>query len=82
MEVQNVNSFLINSELKSFKSFPYAFYFTNATESEFKELLNNFLSEYGIEEDNKFNPGIFTAYVAKNGYYIHTRRDKVFSPVH
>jgi hypothetical protein len=45
MEVQNVNSFLINSELKSGKNFPYAFYFTNATESEFKDLLNNFLSD-------------------------------------
>jgi hypothetical protein len=81
MEIQNVNSFLINSELKSGKGFPYAFYYTNATESEFKELLDKFLSEYGIEEDSKFNPGIFTAYVAKNGYYIHTRRDKVFCPI-
>lgn len=81
MEIQNVNSFLIDSELKSGKGFPYAFYFTNATESEFKELLNNFLSEYEIKEDSKFNPGIFTAYMAKNGYYIHARRDKVFSPI-
>ena len=81
MEIQNVNSFLINSELKSGKSFPYAFYFTNATESEFKDLLDKFLSEYRIEEDGKFNPGVFTAYVAKNGYYIHTRRDKVFCPI-
>jgi hypothetical protein len=81
MEIQNVNSFLIDSELKSGKGFPYAFYFTNATESEFKELLNNFLSEYEIKEDSKFNPGIFTAYVAKNGYYIPARRDKVFSPI-
>ena len=79
MEIQNVNSFLISSELK--KGFNFAFYFTNATESEFKELLNNFLLEYKIEEDSKFNPGIFTAYVAKNGYYIHTRRDKVFRPI-
>jgi hypothetical protein len=54
MEIQNVNSFLIDSELKSGKGFPYAFYFTNATESEFKELLNNFLSEYEIKEDSKF----------------------------
>jgi hypothetical protein len=82
MEIQNVYSFLINSELKSGKNFPYPFYFTNATESEFEELLDNFLSEYKIKEDNKFNPGVFTAYVAKNGYYIHTRRDKVFSPIH
>ena len=82
MEIQNVNSFLINSELQSSKGFPYAFYFTNATETQFKELLDNFLSEYEIKDDNKFNPGVFTAYVAKNGYYIHTRRDKVFCPIH
>jgi hypothetical protein len=81
MEIQNVNSFLISSELKSGKGFPFAFYFTNATEAEFKELLDKFLSEYRIEEDSKFNPGVFTAYVAKNGYYIHTRKDKVFSPI-
>lgn len=81
MEIQNVNSFLINSEINSGKGFAYAFYFTNATESQFKELLNNFLSEYEIKDDNKFNPGVFTAYVARNGYYIHTRRDRVFSPI-
>jgi hypothetical protein len=81
MEIKNVNSYLIDSELQG-KGFPFAFYFTNATESEFKALLNNFLSEYEIKEDSKFNPGVFTAYVAKNGYYIHTRKDKVFSPIH
>ena len=75
----NINSFLIDSELN--KSFPYAFYFTNATESEFNELLNNFLSEYEIKEDSKFNTGVFTAYVAKKGYYIHTQKDKVFRPI-
>jgi hypothetical protein len=81
MEIGIVNSFVIDSELTSGKDFPFAFYFTNATEAEFKELLNNFLVEYEIINDKKFNPGIFTAYVAKNGYYIHTRRDKVFHPV-
>jgi hypothetical protein len=81
MEIKNVNSYLIDSELQG-KGFPFAFYFTNATESEFKALLNNFLSEYEIKEDSKFNPGVFTACVAKNGYYIHTRKDKVFSPIH
>lgn len=45
MELQNVNSFLIKSELKNFKG-----------------LL--------------VNPGVFTAYLAKNGYYIHTRKIK------
>jgi hypothetical protein len=64
MEIKNVNSYLIDSELQG-KGFPFAFYFTNATESEFKALLNNFLSEYEIKEDSKFNPGVFTAYVQK-----------------
>jgi hypothetical protein len=81
MEIKNVNSFVIDSELASNKNFPFAFYFINATESEFKELLNNFLSEYEIKDDSKFNPGVFTAYVAKNGFYIHTMRDKVFRPI-
>jgi hypothetical protein len=70
MEIRNVNSFVIDSELTSNKNFPYAFYFTNGAESEFKELLNNFLSEYEIKDDSKFNPGVFTAYVAKNGFYL------------
>ncbi len=81
MEIKTVNSFLIDSDIESGKGFPYAFYFTNTTESEFKELLNNFLLEYEIKDDKKFNPGVFTAYIAKNGYYIHTRKDKIFRPV-
>ena len=81
MEIRNINSFVIDSELISNKKFPFAFYYTNATESEFIELLNNFLSEYEIKEETKFNPGIFTAYVAKNGFYIHSRKDKVFRPI-
>ena len=36
MEIKNVNSFVIDSELTSNKNFPFAFYFTNATESDLK----------------------------------------------
>ena len=84
MEVGKVNVLHVTTDPKKFKNtsttITYA-YLTTATETEFKELLNNFLSEYEINDDSKFNPGVFTEYVAKNGYYIHTRKDKVFSPI-
>ena len=78
MEIGKVNSFYIDSELESGKEFPYAFYFTNATETEFKELLDNYLSENESQGDNNFNVGVFSLYIGKQGYYIHTVRNKVF----
>ena len=79
MELTKINCFCIDSELKSGK-FDYAYYWTDATEDEFKELLSNYLSENGIQDDNKFKSGMFTAYIFQHGYYIHTRREKVFRP--
>jgi len=79
MEVTAINCYCIDSELKSGK-FDYAYYWTDASENEFKELLDNYLSENRIEDDSKFKAGMFTAYIFQKGYYIHTRRDKVFRP--
>jgi hypothetical protein len=79
MEIMEINCYCIDSEFKSGK-FDYAYYWTDATKEEFKELLNNYLSENVIQEDKKFKAGMFTAYVFQHGYYIHTRRDKVFRP--
>ncbi len=79
MEIRKINCYCIDSELKSGK-FDYAYYWTDATEEEFKELLDGYLSENNINEDKNFKSGIFTAYVFQQGYYIHTRRDKVFRP--
>lgn len=79
MELININCYCIDSELKSEK-FDFAYYWTDASEEEFEELLNNYLIENAIKEENKFKSGMFTAYVHQKGYYIHTRRDKVFRP--
>lgn len=66
-----LNTFYINSEQRG-EVIPSA-YFTDATEDEFKELLDNFLSE----NDGKFNIIRFTGYVGQNGYYIMTIRDVI-----
>ncbi len=79
MEIKRINCYCIDIELKTSK-FDYAYYWTDATEEEFKELLDNYLSENGIQDDDKFKSGMFTAYVFQQEYYIHTRRDKVFRP--
>ena len=55
--------------------------FTNATEEEFKELLENYLSENESQDGPDFSVQRFRNYVAKNGFYIHTMRDKVFRPI-
>jgi hypothetical protein len=79
MEIKKINCYCItDSELGS--KFDYAYYWTDATEEEFQELLNNYLSENGIQEDKKFKAGMFTMHIYQNGYYVHTRRDKVLAP--
>ena len=75
MEIIEINCYCIDSEIESGKFNP-AYYWTNATEEEFKGLLDNYLSEI----EGKFNEGTFTLYISKNGYYIHTRRTHVFPP--
>ena len=80
MEIQNVNSFLIDSELKSGKGFPYAFYFTNATESEFKDLLNGYISENESQDGPNFSVQRFSNYVVKNGFYIKTKGNFIIPP--
>lgn len=40
MQITNINCYCIDSELKSSK-FDYAYYWTDATLNEFKELLDN-----------------------------------------
>lgn len=70
-----INCYCIDPGIESGKPDP-AYYWTNATEEEFKALLDDYLSESG----GKFNDGPFTLYIMKNGYYIHTRRTHVFHP--
>jgi len=66
MEVGKVNVLHVTTDPKKFKNtsttITYA-YLTTATETEFKELLNDYLL------DNKFERRQFMSYVAQNGYY-------------
>jgi hypothetical protein len=79
MEKGKLNVFYIDSKLKWGTVLPSA-YFTNATEKEFFELLDNFLSEIESKGVSDFSAGVFTKYVAKNGYYILTEKSKVLPP--
>jgi hypothetical protein len=78
MEIKNINCYCIDSELG--KKFDYAFYWTDATEEEFQELLNGYLAENNIQEDKKFKAGMFTMYIWQHGYYVHTRQSHVLLP--
>jgi|WetSurMetagenome_2_1015567.scaffolds.fasta_scaffold150279_1 hypothetical protein len=79
MEIMKINCFCIDSEFKSGK-FDYAYYWTDATEEEFKELVDNYLAENNIQEDKKFKAGMFTMYMYQHGYYVYARKDRVFRP--
>lgn len=79
MDMVKLNCFSIDPHLKFGKILPSAF-FTNATQEEFKELLDNFISENEAKDDREFNAGLFTSYVQKNGYYIMTLKRKVLLP--
>lgn len=78
MKIKKINCFCVDSEPG--KKFDFAYYWTDATEEEFKELLDGFFTENSIENEEKFKSGMFTAYIFQHGYYIHTRREKVFKP--
>ena len=66
MEVGKVNVLYVTTDPKKFKNIlttiTYA-YLTTATETEFKDLLNDYLSE------NKFERRQFMSYVSQKGYY-------------
>jgi hypothetical protein len=76
MEMGKLNVFYVTSEFKiGNTTTPIASaYFTSTTETEFKELLDNFLS------DNEFNSGLFMSHVAKNGYYCTVLDKEVLTP--
>ena len=76
MEIGKLNVFYTNNELKigDVVTSSASAFFSNATESEFKNLLDNFLS------DNEFNSGLFMSYVAKNGYFCTVPDKEVLTP--
>ena len=74
MEKGKLNVFYIDSKLKWGTVLPSA-YFTNA--AEFFELLDNFLSEIESKGVSDFSAGVFTKYVAKNGYHILLKKESL-----
>ncbi|MGZ7067309.1 MAG: hypothetical protein ACXVHT_03335 [Methanobacterium sp.] len=76
MGMGKLNVYYVNSELKignTVTSIASA-YFSNATEEEFKNLLDNFLA------NNDFNSGLFMSYVAQNGYFCTVLDKEVLTP--
>ncbi len=76
MEIGKLNVFYISSDLKvgdTVINIASAF-LTNAIETEFKDLLDNYVS------DNKYNNSLFMSYVAQNGYYCTVLDKEVLTP--
>lgn len=76
MEIGKLNVYYINNDLKigdMVTSIAQA-YLSNATEEEFKGLLDSFLA------DNDLNSGLFMTYVAQNGYYCTVLEGEVLTP--
>jgi len=65
MEMGKLNAHYINSDLKIINTVPSIAkaYLSTATEEEFKDLLDSFLT------DNDLNSGLFIPYVAQKGHY-------------
>ncbi len=54
---------------------------TDATESEFKELLENYLAENPDRDGKKFDHNKFAVYMAENGGFYHKiERDDIVPP--
>ena len=79
LEFGKLNGFFIDATHKWGTISPYDV-FTNATESEFEELLENFISENESQDGPDFSIRKFSYYVAKNGYYIKTHGNFILPP--
>ncbi len=78
MEKGKLNWFFIDTHLKWGKYNPDLIYI-NATEEEFNDLLDKYVSE--IESEGKdFNINFFRNYVLKSGYYCSTEPNKIIPP--
>lgn len=53
-------------------------FFTNATESEFEELLDNFVSENESKGKNKFSYADFGDYILNNGYHVMGQNNRIY----
>jgi hypothetical protein len=67
LETGKLNTYYIDRHAK--KYLPYC-YRINATETEFKELLENYISENQSQDGKNFSPFKFLIYGKNNGYII------------
>jgi len=79
LEKGKLYAFFIDTTLKWDKNQPDAF-FTNATEEEFYELLDNFIAENDANGKDKLDTYQFKLYLAKSGYYVYAEFNKVLPP--
>jgi len=79
LEVGVLNVFFIDAALKWGRVSPYEIYI-NTTESEFRELLEGYLSENESQDGPDFSIQRFSRYVAKNGYYVKTKGNFILPP--
>ena len=79
VEMGKLNGFFIDATLKWGTASPYDI-LTNATEDEFKKLLESYLSENESQDGPDFSVQRFRNYVAKNGFYIKTKGYFILPP--
>jgi len=73
-----LNCFFIDSTLEWGAESPDVI-FTNASEEEFNEILDNFISEMEAQDD-EFDLDYFRTVVIKSGYYAYTEPNIVIPP--
>ena len=78
-EKGRLNGFFIDTALKWDRNTPDLF-LTNASESEFYDLLDRFIEEIESEGIDKIDTYKFKLYLAKNGYYVYAEFNKVLPP--
>jgi len=68
IEKGKLNGFYVNNHA----------FFTNATEEEFNELLNNFIAEKESKGKNKFSYADFGDYLLENGFHTVGQNNRVY----
>jgi hypothetical protein len=74
-----LNGYFIDSTLKWGTQHPFDI-LTNANETEFKELLESYISKNISQDGPDFSVQKFSNYVVKNGYYIKTKGNFIIPP--
>jgi hypothetical protein len=74
-----LNGYFIDSTLKWGTQRPFDI-LTNANETEFKELLEGYISENSSQDGPDFSVQRFSNYVVKSGYYIKTKGNFIIPP--